>query len=239
MPARSFAAAIASTSRASSPHRRRACARAARTRGRAARVPARERAFRDEAEQIRGAGRRDAMRVPSRARTTAYSGDPAAVARSARRARRRVSRSTKAAYAQPAMCALRGPTSTIASPSMRACCRPDAERANVERAQHRAVAADARRPHLRPPGANRAAIGARSADLDEDAVAEAFVEQRARDAGGGAREQREDRAALDLAHVHHAAVAAHDHQRRGNRGALDRWRGHACTCGSCAAESPR
>ena len=43
----------------------------------------------------------------------------------------------------------------------------------------------ARRLHLRAAGADRRAIGTRPTDLDKDSVAEIFVEQRPRNAGGG------------------------------------------------------
>jgi hypothetical protein len=53
------------------------------------------------------------------------------------------------------------------------------------------------------------------------------VKERAGDSGRGSREHREDRPAFDFAHVHHAAVGAHDHQRRRDARGIDRRARHA------------
>ena len=76
--------------------------------------------------------------------------------------------------------------------------------------------ADARGSHLRLAAPDHRAVGTRAADFDEDAVGDVFVEQRARDPRRRTRQHREDRAPFDLGDVHHAAVAAHDHQRGGD-----------------------
>lgn len=89
----------------------------------------------------------------------------------------------------------------------------DGQRPRIQRPQQQPMTTEARRAHLRDAAPDRRAIGARSADLDEDAVGHALVQQGARDAGRRPREHGEDRAARDLAHVHDAAVAAHDRER--------------------------
>jgi len=103
----------------------------------------------------------------------------------------------------------------------------DRERAHVERAQQRAVAADARRPQLRSSAPDHRAVGAGPADFDEDPIGNVFVKERARDAGRRPREHREDRPPLDFGNVHHATVGAHDHQRCGNVRVIDGLARHA------------
>ena len=94
----------------------------------------------------------------------------------------------------------------------------NADDANVERTDIGLVAADARIFDGRPSVADHADIGAGAADLEVDAVGYAQIHQRACDACGRARQHRHDGAPAHLANVHHAAVAAHDHQRRLNAG---------------------
>ena len=187
------------------------------------RVASREGARRNRPEHVCGAGdgRRDAPPV---------AGDEHGVFRSVARRRgdaldaravERVGRDERGVGASGDVRAARADVANRVAAETHHAAAADSERAHVERAQHRAMTADARRMHLRPSRANRGAIGARAPDLDEDPLAQPFVEQRPGDARGRTREQRQDRPPLDLAHVHDAAVAAHHHQRRGNCRALD------------------
>ncbi len=185
-------------------------------------VPVRERVARHDAEHVRGAGRRD--------------GDPRAVACD--------ERDEAGAEIGPRIGEQRGigehgvavagdvrrtradiDDAPAGDARERTAC--DGDRAHVQRAQQRSVAADARRTHLRLPAPNHRAVGAGPADLDEDAVGDVLVKQRARDPRGRTGQHREDRAAFDLGDVHDAAVTAHDHQRRGDARVRHRARGHA------------
>ena len=80
------------------------------------------------------------------------------------------------------------------------------------------MAAYARGPHLRQSAPNDRAVGARPADFQEDSIGHVLVQQRPGDAGGWAGEHRHDGPARNFAHVHYAAVTAHDHQRRRDSG---------------------
>ena len=102
----------------------------------------------------------------------------------------------------------------------------NADHAHVERTDIGLVAADARIFDGRPSVADHADIGAGAADLEIDAVGHAQIHQRAGDACGRARQHRHDRAPAHLLDVHHAAVAAHDHQRRLNAGFANTRFGH-------------
>ena len=92
----------------------------------------------------------------------------------------------------------------------------DAQHADIERADIGLVAADPRILHRRPAVADHADVGAGAADFEIDAVRDAQMHQRAGDARGRAGQHGHGRTAAHLVHVHHATVAAHDHQRRRN-----------------------
>ena len=148
-------------------------------------------------EHVRGAGRRDRDARPSRvdergdARRRSATRARAIVAGVAER-RVRAAGDVRASAGRPR-------ATRAAFDDTRATPPRDAERAHVERAQHRAMAADARRAHLRTAAPDHRTIGARAADFDEDAVGDVLVEQRAGDPGGRPREHRQDRTPLDLA----------------------------------------
>ena len=101
------------------------------------------------------------------------------------------SASANAAYGSPAIWALRGPTSISLPP---ACAHQaaagDADHAHVDRADIGLVAADAGIGHGRPAVADHADIGRCAADFEVEAVGDAQVHERARDAGRRARQHR-------------------------------------------------
>ena len=88
--------------------------------------------------------------------------------------------------------------------------------ADVERGHVELLAADFRAADAAAAVLDHAEVGAGAADLDEDAIGDAGVEQGGGDAGGRARQHGEDRAAAHLGDVHDTAVAAHDHDRGGD-----------------------
>ena len=96
----------------------------------------------------------------------------------------------------------------------------DPQHAHVERIDERIVAADVRIGHDRTAGLDDAEVGRRAADLEVDPVGHADMHQRARDARRGSGQHRHRRPMPHFADIHHAAVAAHDHQRRIDAGVL-------------------
>ena len=120
-----------------------------------------------------------------------------------------------------------GPTSTsLAVAGAHHAAAGNADHAHVERTDIGLVAADAGIFDGRPAVADHADIGAGAADLEIDAVGHPQIHQRAGHARGRSRQHGHDRAAAHLRDIHHAAVAAHDHQRRLNAGLAHAGLGH-------------
>ena len=89
----------------------------------------------------------------------------------------------------------------------------DADDPHVDRAQRRGVARDRHVRERRVAAPDRGDVGGRAADLDDDAVDDAGVAQRAGDRRRRAGVERAGRRAPEAGEVGRTAVAAHHHDR--------------------------